>query len=236
MSEWKAKRFWTEASVDAAENGFSVLLDGRPVKTPAKSALVVPTKRMALEIAREWDAQEDVLDPLKMPITRAANSALDKVTVQFQEVAAMIAGYADTDLLCYRAEGPEGLVQRQAAHWDPLLDWAYDTYDARLTLAQGIMHVAQSDETLAKLAAPVQAMTPFELAGFHDLVSISGSLVLGLAVTQGRLSSGQAWTLSRLDEDWQIQQWGHDEEAAATARNKESDFVSAAKFYELSVT
>ncbi len=234
MSDWKAKRFWSEATVEASESGFSVLLDGRPVKTPAKTHLVVPTEAMAQAIAAEWDAQEEAIDPLTMPVTRGANAALDKVSVQFKEVAEMLAEYGNTDLLCYRAEGPEELVQRQTSFWDPMLDWAHDTYDARLLPAQGVIHVAQDGAALAKLSAPVHAMTAFELAGFHDLVSISGSLVLGLAVTHGRLPAEEAWALSRLDEDWQIEQWGPDEEAEAVAEKKKVDFLNAANFYQLS--
>jgi len=234
MSEWKAKRFWSEATVEASESGFSVLLDGRPVKTPAKTHLVVPTDAMAQAIAAEWDAQEEAIDPLTMPVTRGANAALDKVSIQFNEVADMLVEYGDTDLLCYRAEGPEGLVQRQISLWDPMLDWAHEVYGARLLPAQGVIHVAQDQTALARLSEPVRAMTAFELAGFHDLVGISGSLVLGLAVTQGRLPAKEAWSLSRLDEDWQIEQWGSDEEAEAVAEKKKTDFLNAAKFYQLS--
>ncbi len=236
MSDWKAKRFWKEASVDVVDGGFAVRLDGRGVKTPAKTALVVPTNAMAQAIAAEWDAQVEKIDPLTMPVTRSANAALDKVATQFDEVAEMIAAYGDSDLLCYRADGPEALVQRQSDRWDPLLDWAHETYGARLMVAQGVMHVAQSETALKALSDQVHQMDPFRLAGFHDLVGISGSLILGLAVTRGRLSPIEAWSLSRLDEDWQIEQWGPDDEATEVARKKESDFVSAANFYELSVT
>jgi len=236
MSDWKAKRFWTEATVERAADGFAILLDGRGVKTPAKTPLVVPTEAMAEAIASEWAAQDKEIDPLTMPVTRSANAALDKVATQFDEVANLIADYGDTDLLCYRAADPEGLVKRQAERWDPLLDWAHNTFDARLMVAEGIMHIAQPEDVLARLSAPVFAMSAFQLAGFHDLVSISGSLVIGLAVTKRRLDAQDAWALSRLDEAWQIEQWGPDDEAEEVARKKEADFVSAAKFYELSVT
>lgn len=236
MSEWKAKRFWKAASVEAVDGGFAVLLDGRGVKSPAKTPLVLPNQKMAAAVAAEWDAQAEEIDPLSMPVTRSANAALDKVSTQFDEVATLISGYGDSDLLCYRADGPEGLVERQTERWDPLLDWVHQTYDARLLVAEGVMHIAQPESALERLSKPVFAMDPFQLAGFHDLVSISGSLILGLAVTKGRLSAPEAWSLSRLDEDWQIEQWGADDEAAEVARKKESDFVSAAKFYDLSVT
>ena len=142
MSDWKPKRFWKKAVATACDGGFTVELDGRSVKTPAKETLIVPTMPMAKATAAEWDAQGETLDPITMPITRGANAAIDKVRTQHAEVAAMLAEYGDSDLLCYRAAGPETLIARQAAAWDPLLDWAAQTLDARLTVGQGVMHVA----------------------------------------------------------------------------------------------
>ena len=144
MSEWKAKRFWKAARTEEADGGFTVLLDTRTVKTPAKAALVVPTQTMADAIAAEWDAQDEVVDPTKMPFTRSANSAIDKVSVQHAEVAQMLADYGDADLLCYRAERPQGLIDRQAAAWDPLLDWAADALGARLHGGCGTFFQLQS--------------------------------------------------------------------------------------------
>lgn len=233
MSEWQAKRFWKSVALKASADGFAVLLDERQVRTPAKTPLIVPTEAMASAIAAEWQAQEGIIDPLSMPVTRSANAALDKVAVQQWEVADLVSAYGETDLLCYRAEGPVGLVERQSQLWDPLLEWAHETFGARLSAIEGVMYIAQSEDALQKLASPVKEMSPFELAGFHDLVSISGSLVLGLAVIQGRLEPDEAWDLSRLDEDWQIEQWGPDDEAEEVAQRKKQDFVSAANFYAL---
>mgnify|MGYP006302085501 CR=1 FL=1 len=234
MSEWAAKRFWKAAKVVAQEPGFAVLLDGRAVKTPAKTALIVPTEGMAQEIAAEWDAQEDRINPLTMPFTRSANAALDKVRLQQAEVAAMLAAYGDSDLLCYRADSPEALVSRQAEAWDPLLDWAAARFGARLIPRTGVMHSPQDAAALTRLAEEVQKMTAFQLAAFHDLVGLSGSLVLALAVADGHLAGDAAWPLSRIDETWQEEQWGADEEASAMATRKQEEFLHAERFYRLS--
>lgn len=233
MSAWKAKRFWKQATVEQAETAFTVRLDGRPVKTPSKTLLTVPTRALAEAIAAEWDAQTGEVKPDTMPFTRSANSAIDKVTPQFDAVVDMLAAYGGTDLLCYRATGPEALIERQAKAWDPLLDWSATTFGAPLKATAGVMHIAQDPRSLAALHAPVAAMSPFQLAAFHDLVAISGSLVLALAVTRGRLSAAEAWALSRIDEAWQIEQWGDDEEAAELAARREADFLQAGRFYAL---
>jgi chaperone required for assembly of F1-ATPase len=233
MSAWKAKRFWKETKAAEAEGGFTVLLDGRGVKTPAKTPLIVPTMAMAQAIAAEWDAQEGEVQPLTMPVMRGANAALDKVGTQFDEVAAMLAEYGATDLLCYRADSPRELIDRQAQAWDPVLDWAAEALGARLTSAQGVMFVAQDAAALEKLHGLVRQMTAFELAAFHDLVGISGSLILGFAAIHDHLPIEQIWDLSRLDENWQIEQWGVDDEAAEQAAAKREEFLRAKRFYTL---
>jgi chaperone required for assembly of F1-ATPase len=233
VSAWKAKRFRTAAEAVACDGGFTVRLDGRPVKTPAKAALVVPTQAMAEAIAVEWDAQTGEVKPATMPVTRAANSAIDKIIPQRDEVVEIIAAYGQSDLLCYRAMGPAALVARQAAGWDPVLDWAAQVLGARLAVTAGVMHVAQPPEALDRLTARVAGMTEFQLAGLHDLVAISGSLVLALAVTERRLSEDEAWALSRVDETWQIEQWGADEEAAELEAARRVAFGEASRFYAL---
>jgi len=233
MSGWKAKRFWQAAVAEPCEGGFTVRLDGRAVKTPAKAALVVPTLAMAQAIAAEWEAQQGVVRPETMPVTRAANSSIDKIRVQRDEVVGLLAAYGASDLLCYRAVGPEALIQRQAAGWDPLLDWAAEALGARLAVTRGVMPVAQDPAALERLAARVAGLGIFHLAGFHDLVAISGSLVLALAVTEGRLDEAEAWALSRIDETWQIEQWGADEEAEATEAARRVGFGEASRFYAL---
>lgn len=236
MSDWEAKRFWKEATVVALDDGFTVQLDGRAVKTPAKALLVVPTEALAGAIAAEWDAQVEKIDPTTMPVTRGANAAIDKVATQKDEVVAMLAAYGDSDLLCYRAAGPEALIKLQRTAWDPLLDWARTALNAPLICAEGVMHVPQDPQVLARLHGEVAKLSAFELAGFHDLVSISGSLILALAVIHGHLPAQEAWTLSRVDEDYQISQWGDDEEASELAALKRDAFINASVFYQACLT
>ena len=233
MSEWKAKRFWQAANVAEVGGGFGVALDGRPVKTPAKAGLVVPSRALAQGIAAEWDAQEKEIKPETMPLTRAANAAIDKVAVQFTEVADMLAAYGDSDLTCYRATEPAGLIERQAEAWDPLLDWAGQRFGARLKPTQGVMHVAQAPGSLKLVSAPLYEMTEFELTAMHDLVSLSGSLVIGLAAFEDAFSLADLWTWSRIDERWQEELWGEDDEATALAGVKRASFFAAHHFLEL---
>lgn len=233
MAEWKQKRFWKETTVAPADGGFEVLLDGRKLRTPSKAQLIVPTEAMAREIAAEWDAQEDKINPLTMPFTRSANSAIDKVIPQFDAVADMLCAYGETDLLCYRAESPQSLRERQAENWDPLLDWLSETYDARLKTGAGVMYFEQDAAPVERLRAAVARFTPFELTAFHDLVSLSGSLVIALAATHKEFAAVDLWNLSRIDEDWQIEQWGEDEEATAAANVKKDAFLHAVRFFAL---
>ena len=233
MSGWKAKRFWQQASVVAEGDGYAVRLDGRAVKTPAKAPLILPTLALAQAVAAEWDAQTGEIKPDSMPVTRSANAANDKVAVQFDEVAALIAAYGETDLLCYRANGPAALVQRQSAAWDPVLDWAANDLAAPLLTGTGVVFVAQPPDSVARLTAFVRGFDCFRLTALHDLVAISGSLVLGLAVAHGRLTPAQAWDASRVDERWQIDQWGGDDEAEQAEAFRRVGFEHAARFLSL---
>lgn len=233
MSEWKAKRFWKAAGVVEADTGFAVELDGRPVKTPAKRPLILPTQAMALAVASEWDAQDEQIDPSSMPVTKTANAALDKVSAQHAEVADMLAAYGDSDLLCYRADSPAELVARQARIWDPMLDWGAQALGARLAPRTGIMHQRQDPATLAHLTAQVHALDHFELAAFHDLVSLSGSLILAFATARGARTPDAIWEISRVDEEYQIEQWGRDEEADALMAIKKASFLHAKRMFDL---
>ncbi|WGW05255.1 ATP12 family chaperone protein [Tropicibacter oceani] len=233
MSEWAPKRFWQNTEINPVEGGFTVLLDGRGVKTPAKTPLIVPTEALAREIAAEWQAQQDKVNPKTMPFTRTANSALDKVATQHAEVADMLAAYGDADLLCYRADHPQELVQRQIEAWDPMLDWAETALGARLEPRSGVIHAPQAPQALTHLARQVHDLNPFALAAFHDLVSMTGSLVLGFAAAHDHLPADQIWQLSRIDETWQEEQWGEDEEATALAVHKRGEFLHASRFFRL---
>ncbi len=234
MSEWKARRFWKTAEVLRDGDGWTVALDGRPVRTPGKQPLTLPTDALAQAIAAEWDAQEGAIDPYSMPMTRAANSTVEKVRPQRDAVATMLAEYGGTDLLCYRADAPEELARRQAAGWDPLIDWAAVSLQAPLRITEGIVPVEQDSLALAALAGHIAALDDFALTALHDLVTIPGSLVLGLAVTRGRIDAAEAFDLSRIDEEFQAEHWGRDAESDAAAEGRRIALANAERFFLLS--
>lgn len=233
MSAWKPKRFWNAATVVPEEDGFAIALDNRRVKTPAKQSLLLPTEGLARLIAAEWDAQTGLVNPETMPATRMANSALDKVAAQYDEVVGVLGAYGETDLLCYRATGPERLIAQQADAWDPLLHWAAEVLHAPLQATTGVIPIPQDPAAVARLHQHLRDLGPFRLAGLHDLVAISGSLVLAFATAHGRLSAEEGWATSRIDEQWQAALWGEDEEAAVMAAFKRQAFHEAAQFFAL---
>ena len=233
MTEWAVKRFWTTVRVEETEGGFSILLDKTPIKTPAKAQIIVPTRALAEKIAEEWNAQGEMVDPLTMPHTRMTNSAIDKVRAQFDEVVEHLASYAETDHLCYRADGPEELVVRQNVAWDPLLGWASEYLNARLNTGIGILYVPQPIESLSNLRDRISKMSPFSLAALHDLITISGSFVAALAVIYGHKTVEDIWEICQIDEIWQIEQWGCDDLAEAASARKKHDFSLAANYYSL---
>ena len=233
MSDWAAKRSWKTVAIECQDAQHVILLDGRLVKTPAKATLAVPTHAMAEAIAAEWNAQKEQIDPRTMPNTRSANAAIDKVTPQKAEVVALIAAYGEDDFLCYRAPAPQELIERQKEAWDPLLSWAAEVLDAPLLTVEGVMHVEQPANSVINLTALVTGQTTFELAALHDLVSMSGSLVIGLAAQAGAFGNDDLWIRSRLDELWQIEHWGQDDDADATAEIKRDAFLHADRFYKL---
>lgn len=230
MSEWAPKRFYKDARVGPEAEGFAVRLDGRPVRTPGKRPVVMPTRAMAEAVADEWRAQAERIDPRTMPWTRSVNSAIDKVAPQRDEVMEFLAGYAGTDLLCYRAERPEALVARQREAWDPVLDWLTRRYDVRFRVTSGVMPIEQDADLQLRLARTMEPMSAFGLTGFHDLVTLSGSFALALAAAEDFRPAEEIWSLSRIDETWQSEQWGVDEEAAATEAVKRQAFLHAAFF------
>ncbi|SMX25402.1 ATP12 family chaperone protein [Boseongicola aestuarii] len=231
MSDWAPKRFWKSVEIKTVDGGFAVTLDGRNVRTPGKALLAVPTEAMARHIANEWEAQTEKVDPRTMPWTRSANSAIDKLSVQRREVEDHLIGYAGTDLVCYRAESPQGLVERQAQGWDPILDNIEKTFGVRFLTASGVMPVPQAPESLDILRNVMSEMSDFAITGFHDIVTLSGSYLIAVSVTLKAVEPKAAWQLSRIDEDWQIEQWGRDEEADAQAETKREAFMHATHFF-----
>jgi len=221
------KRFYERAEHAETEGGFAIHLDGRPVKTPGKAVLVLPSEALAKAVAAEWAAQEKEINPANMPLTRISNSAIDAVTVRFAEVADEIARFCGTDALCYRADDPETLVQRQTELWDPVLAWVEDLLGNRFVLIGGIIHQDQPEALLKAFRARLDALTPLQLAALHTATTLSGSAVLALAVLEGRLSAEEAWLAAHVEEDFNIERWGEDAEAAAIRAYKRREFEAA---------
>lgn len=217
----------------AEGGGFAVQLDGRPIRTPARALLVVPGALLAEAIAAEWNAQGEEVDPRSMPLAGLANAAIDRVAPDPAAFAATLAAYGETDLLCYRAEGPDSLVRRQAEAWDPLLHWARRRYDIDFEVVSGIVHQAQPEPTLDRLRRAVGARSPFELAALSPLVTVSGSLVVALALVEGAVGVDDAWTAATVDDAWQAEKWGEDELAAAALEARRRDFLAARRFLDL---
>jgi chaperone required for assembly of F1-ATPase len=227
------KRFWKRVEVAREEDGWAVRLDGRPVRTPARAALHVPSERLAQAIAEEWRGVGETVDPRAMPLTGIANAAIDRVAAVRQAFAGGLAHYAEADLACYRSEWPPELLRRQAEAWDRLLGWARRRYDVDFATTSGLMHVPQPQATVERLAHAVAAVDPFRLAALSPLVTIGGSLVAGLAVLEKALTPEQAWESVSIDERWQLEQWGSDAEAVVALENRRRDFFAAARFLEL---
>lgn len=226
------KRFYKQAEVTPTPDGYGVSLDGRPLRTPARAVFSVPSRDLAEAVAQEWQAQEIEIDPLRMPLTRLANVAIDGVAANMAETADEVVRYAGTDLVCYRAEGPDRLVERQGRHWDPVLDWLRTEHGIRFILSAGIRHVAQPEEALARLRGLVPG-DPFRLAALVSLTTLMGSAVLALAVLKGHLSADEAWAAAHVDEDWNRDQWGEDELAAARRVARAEEMQAAARLIRL---
>ena len=226
-AEDRTRRFWKDVSVAPGEAGWRVLLDGRSPKTPAGAALVLPTEAAARLVADEWAAQGEHLDPATMPATRLAATAIDRVSQARAETAEEIARYAGSDGLCYFADGPQSLIARQEAEWSPWLDWAERTHGIRLNRAQGIAHVSQPPESVARVRDLALGLDDFALTGLATAVGLFGSAVLALAVQEGALSGADAHDLARVDEAFQEDQWGVDAEAATrtAARRAEAELL-----------
>jgi chaperone required for assembly of F1-ATPase len=221
------RKFYQKAGVEEAERGFRVVLDGRPVRTPARGFLIAPSRRLAQAVAAEWDAQGETIDPATMPLTRLANSIIDGVAAAPVPVAAEVEKYLGSDLLFYRAEGPQRLIERQALLWDPVLAWAREALGARFILAQGVVHAAQPEGAVVAARAAIPA-DPWRLGAVHVITTLTGSALLALALVRGRLTAEEIWTAAHVDEDWNMEQWGRDEIALARRAARRAELEAAA--------
>jgi chaperone required for assembly of F1-ATPase len=221
------RRFYENATVTATPDGHAVQLDGKPLHTPARRPLAAPTPALAQALAAEWNAQTEVVDPAKMPLTRLANSIIDGVAQTAQPVADEIKKYLASDLLFYRAGEPQGLVERQARHWDPILQWAAETLGAKFYLGEGVVHVAQPESALETVRAVVPD-DPWRLGAAHIVTTLTGSALIALAMARGALSTEAAWQAANVDEDWNMERWGRDEMAMQRYDFRLAEFQAAA--------
>jgi chaperone required for assembly of F1-ATPase len=227
------RRFYKIAEAVDEADGWAIRLDGRPVKTPARIPLAVPGAALAQAIVAEWQSQGETIDPASMPMTGFANATIDRVLPALADFRAQIAAYGASDLLCYRAAEPPELVALQAASWDGLLDWARGRFDVSFAVTSGIMPVDQPTATLARLAAIVEALDPWLLAGAATLTQIGGTLVGTLAYLEGEIEAEALFDATTLEDRWQAEQWGEDEEAAAHLAARRADFLAAARYCTL---
>ena len=228
MKKVLPKRFYKQAAViSGKEGGFVVALDGKPVRTPSRQELGVPQADLAAALAAEWEAQKDKIDPATMPLTRMINTAIDAVAAAQEEVFEDILRYAGSDLMCYRADTPEALLARESELWDPYLDWAANM-GARMVLSEGIVHVEQPPEAILAITLLLRRYaTPLQLTALHTITSITGSLILALALAEGQSEASEIWAAAHVDEDFNIEQWGEDHEAARRRANRRIDFEAA---------
>ena len=226
------KRFYTNAAVTGT-GPWSIALDARPLRTPGRLPLDLPTRALADAIAAEWNAQGESIMPQSMPLTGLANAAIERIATDTTSFAAGLARFAETELLAYRADHPAPLVSPQQAGWDPLLGWARARYDVDFRLVTGVMHQPQPPETLARIGAAYAAFDSFRLAALNPIVTICGSAVIGLAVADGRIDAAQAWAIGHLDELWQAEQWGKDPLAEAGHAERQADLDAAVRLLRL---
>jgi chaperone required for assembly of F1-ATPase len=229
----EAGRFYDAGWAEAGESGWNVLLDGRPVNTPQRARLTLPSEPLAEAVAQEWNAQEAEIKPTAMPLTRLANSAIDRAAPRRDEVIDGLVAYGETDLLCYRAEWPEKLKILQAEAWDPILAWAHEALGADLRVVAGVMHAAQPRESIDALDEALRAYDNFALTAMNQMTTLTASLVLTLAIAHQRLSVEEAWRAAHVDEDWQIAQWGEDAAAKQRREAQWADMAAAARFLRL---
>lgn len=227
------RRFWKTAEV-AGEGPFGVALDGRPVKTPLKAPLAVPTRALAEAMAGEWGEQGEKIDPFAMPMTRLANTAIDRVRPERERIVEEIVQFAASDLVCYRAAEPADLVALQAEAWDPIIDWAMRRLDAVFTVGPGVVHRAQASAALERVRALLSSRDEWALTAIHNFATLTGSGLLAAMLAEGAIAPEDAWAAAHVDEDWQASQWGADEEAEARRLRRWGEFMEAWRFLQLS--
>ena len=232
MPIWEKKRTWSNTSIELIGSSFGVLLDEEPLHTPKNTKVLLPTHKLAKKVAEEWNRQKKIIDPSKMPYSRLVNSAIDKVTKNFDSIVSDLVDYGDTDLVCYRSDSPEDLVMLQSQHWDPILIWAKNELNIDLKVTYGINYKPQKTTELKRLSKEISSYSSFSLTGFYDLVTISGSLLVALAVYYKHIPPQVGFEISFLDEDWQRKKWGQDEESIKNRLNKFKEFQAAYRFLE----
>ena len=230
MNSWKPRRFWSRTGIVEAEGGFAVSLDDRTATTPSGNALELPTRRMAELVCAEWNGQQGEIDPSSMPHTRLANTAIDRIGADKDVTVGALVGFAESDLLCHRAERPEQLVARQRNAWDPVIEWADRSLGVPLEVGSGVMPIRQRSGSLGRLRELTAELDPFVLAGLSEMVTLTGSLLIGHAVIRGRLEPEIAWNISRIDEQHQSERWGVDPETEGSERMRKGSFLVACAF------
>ncbi|WP_375686565.1 ATP12 family chaperone protein [Bartonella sp. AC331YNZD] len=222
------KRFYKQVKIACEEGGFTLLLDERSVKTPARRHFYVPTQVFAEFVAQEFESQKHVVDPAKMPMTRLVNTVIDGIADDMQAVFEDLLRFVACDMIFYRAQTPTELVQKQSKQWDPLLDWAEEKLGARFYLTEGLMHVEQSPEALQAVSNYLRRVeSPYMLAALHMMTTLTGSALIALAVAAGKIDADHAWSIAHLDEDWMMEQWGTDKETIARRTHKKVEFNAA---------
>lgn len=234
MNEWSKKRFWEVVSLERDDylDGYQISLDKKILNTPGKNPLVLPTRKMGDIVASEWMSVKEEINPQKMPYTRFANSSIDKVKPQLNDIRKLLLEYGDCDLICYRAESPQVLIDRQDLAWGRIIEWAEKELNVHLKVFTGVIHYPQPTESILELEKQIFEQSVFQLCALHELVTISGSLILSLAVVKGFLSERTAWEASNVDENWQVERWGSDLDAQKTAEEKRNSFFQAAQFFK----
>ena len=234
MTEAHTRRFYKAVAVAGTAAPFAVTLDERSLRTPLKQALDLPTRPLAEAVAAEWEAQSEKIDPQSMPFTKLANTALDRVASDRERIVGEIVEFAGSDLVCYRAEKPQELVERQARGWQPVLDWARATFGGDFTVTEGIVHVGQPASALQAMNAYLACKSPWALTALHNMTTLTGSALISAMACDGAVLPAEAWLAAHIDEDWQIEQWGADEEASHRREYRKREFDTCLRFHALS--